>query len=79
VFFSRLDTVHCLGEPAKRDLVSEEFRSEGENYNTQVNVESESPNKGYALIYRKDDSTGWYWAGLSVGDSKTLDKLLEGS
>ena len=59
-----------------RLLKGMKFKTIGADFKTQVNVAVEVPNRGYELIYRTDDSVGWYWAGLVIADSKTLEKLL---
>ena len=47
-----------------------------EDFGSQFNVSALNSKIQQSLIFRKDDSTGWYWAGFSSSDERFLEKLL---
>lgn len=54
------------------------FKSQHNDYGSQVNLDSNNEG-GPGLVFRKDDASGWYWAGIGLRDSMELDKLLKNS
>ncbi len=55
---------------------SVKWTGKGDDYGTQFNVNALNSTKQETLIFRKDDKSGWYWAGYSSSDAKLLEKIL---
>lgn len=53
------------------------WNGKAEDFKTQFNLPATGTKTAQSLIFRKDDASGWYFAGYSTSDQATITKLLK--